>query len=331
METANPIGSERTKTKAGQSEEVKESGVAKVKVIDEEKFAACVKATAPSSWTANWDEAARYVAKLANLKTPTLIASSTTLGEMFLQQVLYPPITALLYVFRPNLYCAGEMVACFETIMSKHGGLSCAALCELDGGIRLVEKFYAIAVMELKSFWNDALPNRGPYKCIVMTAMAAVYIHKARVENQEMDDPSMELAVPFIIGKHSLVNLYVMRMVGDRPIVQWIDSISFGSPGAETKKAQFIASLAVIVRDIVILCNKLDFSSHFFSSEITPIDLTALPNAIPSIQTGNPERKHPPEGDGDNPTKKTKADDVGGAGGQHADGRARWWRNACQQ
>jgi Protein kinase domain len=263
-------------------------------MIDESKLVALVNSTLHSdNIYLVHDSLTCYAAKLANLQISSMRGFKAC-GEMLLQQVIFSGIAALFFAFRPSLYCADQSVTAFHGIQNlSNVGMEPgqhSAACKPDGAIRLSEKYYAIAMMELKAENNDTDPMRDPYKCILMTSMALFAIDQVRMEKK--DDMTVKTALPFVIGKHDRATLYVTRFVGEsngkQPVVQQLVDLHFGA-APTTDKSNFMATLAILLADIVTICNRLDIA---LDDSFAPLDsLNIPPNAIPATRAKSAEPK----------------------------------------
>jgi Protein kinase domain len=236
------------------------------------------------------------------------MAGFSACGEMLLQQVIFSGIAALFFAFRPSLYCADQSVTAFHGVESMprapwNFGQHSAA-CKPYGAIRLSADYYAIAMMELKAENNDPDPMRDPYKCILMTSIALFAIDQVRMEKNDV--MTVKTALPFVIGKHDRATLYVTRFVetnnGRRPIVQKLSDLHLGAAAA-VDKSNFMATLAVLVADIVTICNRLDVAIRDSFAAYAKQNLQTPPNGIPSTQKPTEPK-----------TKKARHDDKKGGG-----------------
>jgi Protein kinase domain len=258
-------------------------------MIDENNLVALVNSTYAEDFYGVRDSLTIYAAKLANLQIPNMMGL-VACGEMMLQQFVYSCIAALFFAFRPLLYCADQPVTAYHGVESVPGVpfnvSQHSAACMPDGAIRLTEKYYIIAMMELKADNNDKDPARDPYQCVLMTSMALVAIERVRQEKNDV--MTVKTALPFVIGKHDRAKLYVTRFVKDknggrRPMVQLLCDLNLGNATA-ADKSNFMAMLAMLVADIVTICNRLDVDLYNSFPAYANQNLKTPPNAMPSSQ-----------------------------------------------
>jgi Protein kinase domain len=116
--------------------------------------------------------------------------------------------------------------------------------------------------------------------------MALAAIERVRVDKK--DDVTDKTALPFVIGKHDRAKLYVTRFVKDqngerRPMVQLLCDLNLGNATA-ADKSNFMAMLAILVADIVTICNRLDVDLRNSFPEYANQNLKTPPNAMPPSQ-----------------------------------------------
>jgi Protein kinase domain len=119
-----------------------------------------------------------------------------------------------------------------------------------------------------------------------MTSMALVAIERVRMDKK--DKMTDKTALPFVIGKHDRAKLYVTRFVKDqngerRPMVQLLCDLLLGN-GTAADKSNFMAMLAILVADIVTICNRLDLALRDSFPAYAYQNLKTPPNAMPKSQ-----------------------------------------------
>ena len=196
---------------------------------------------------------AKRAAQVANTIQPPDIDHFKDAGEMFLQQVVYNPIVELFCAYSRS-YCTGKKVTCAQTVFCNENGnnVRYSVSCFPDAALRLVDEFYLIAMMELKSDGKGDAYKKDFYRCVLMTAMSVMAIADYLVENDKIERSDIDLAIPFLQGHYKSVDLYVMRLQGKgSPKIHYVSATKFWDSPNSFGKLDLLSKLAVILARIV--------------------------------------------------------------------------------
>jgi hypothetical protein len=173
---------------------------------------------------------ARHAADLTNLERPQLPFYRS---EMLLQQLVYPPISGLIYSFKPDKYLA-DLKANVAHIIADDGADDMRPDAAVQAG-----DYYVLGTMEIKN--DDRVNVDDRKKCVKLTSMSVLALREAGVQS--------ELTIPFLIGTCERAQLYItlLERGKEKPDVKLLLD---GNLSDGKFRAHFVAYLAVLLSEL---------------------------------------------------------------------------------
>jgi Protein kinase domain len=168
---------EKLNTRVQQLELVKDGNLVDERLVD--LVCGAIRGTADETEILHARWRAVRVAISTNMPQENL-ALAKNCGEMFLQQTVFSPIAELLSCFDVSKYCADKMVHCAHVVgCNNDDKTTYQVACMPDAALRLTEKFYIGAMMEIKDFNADINSlKHDKHKSILMTCMSILALQE---------------------------------------------------------------------------------------------------------------------------------------------------------
>jgi hypothetical protein len=155
---------------------------------------------------------AKHVAMISNDHRPTLalpFASPATL----LQQLVFPPITGLLYAFDPELYAADSVVYTgIYTFKDRDGHRAPLTGTTVDAALTFSDQHLVLAMLELDKAAGRAHDHDDSMimqKCVLLTSLSALALAR--------EGGIRSVAIPFVVNVGVLASLYTTTVEQQQP------------------------------------------------------------------------------------------------------------------
>jgi hypothetical protein len=147
------------------------------------------------------DNYANFVAHLTNIPRKGL-RNIYTHSEMALQQLVFPPISGIMYCFKPDSYVANVSVSCGPFMYTnKHGQQVVLSGVTPDAAVTVtVTKHAVFAHMELKSRIGSVVDECDIFKYVQSTSMSAMGLKKQGFANK--------ITIPFVLNSAETAVVY---------------------------------------------------------------------------------------------------------------------------